>query len=108
VGLSGVGLAGVRDGKGTLTVDEVTAILEGLQVSAWPYGRVVAIQDNGVLASESEHSRIEASRNLLSGRMGELGVIVNFGPSARAASSAVWISFIAVARYLKLALHLST
>ncbi len=43
---------------------------------------VVAIQDNGVLASESEHSRIEANRNLLLQRLGELGVIVMLWPSA--------------------------
>ena len=78
----GFEVAGVSDAKIPLTVDEVTTILQGLSVSAWPYGRVVAIQVNGLVGSESEQSRMVESRNLLSGRLGELGVIVGFWPSA--------------------------
>ena len=80
--VDGIEVVGVTDGRSPLTIDAVTAILEGLPDSAWPYGRIVAIQDNGVLASESEHSRIEANRNRLLQHLYELGVIVDFWPSA--------------------------
>jgi hypothetical protein len=63
-----------------MTVDEVTAILECLPDSAWPYGLVVAIQGNGRAVSESERSRIETNRNLLLGRLNDLRAIVGFWP----------------------------
>ncbi|MFZ0742865.1 MAG: carboxypeptidase-like regulatory domain-containing protein [Terracidiphilus sp.] len=78
----GIKVVGVTAGGRSLTVDAVTAILEGLPDSAWPYGLVVAIQGNDSAVSESERSRIEANRNLLLGRLNELGVIVGFWPSA--------------------------
>jgi hypothetical protein len=78
----GIEVVGVTDGRRPLTVDAVTEILKGLPDSAWPYGLVVAIQDAGLVASESDGSRIEANRNLLLGRLTELGVIVGLWPSA--------------------------
>jgi hypothetical protein len=57
-------------------------ILEALPDSAWPYGRVVAIQDIGAVSSEIQHSPVVEMRDQLSARLGELGVIVGFWPSA--------------------------
>jgi len=38
VRVDGIEVVGVTDGRSSLTVDAVTAILEGLPDSAWPYG----------------------------------------------------------------------
>jgi hypothetical protein len=78
----GIEVVGVTSGRSPIAVDSVAAVLEGLPDSAWPYGLVVAIQDKGVVASETERLRIETNRNLLLGRLNELGVIVGFWPSA--------------------------
>jgi hypothetical protein len=76
----GIEVVGVTDGGSPMTVDAVTAVLERLPDSAWPYGLVVAIQGNGRAVSESDRSRIETNRNLLLGRLNDLGVIVGFWP----------------------------
>lgn len=73
-------LAVTSDGN-PIPVKAVAAALEGLPDSAWPYGLVVAIQDNGIAASESERSQIGANRILLEPLLGELGVIAGFRPS---------------------------
>lgn len=78
----GIEIVGLSDVRNPLTIDAALAILEGLPASAWPYGRVVAIQDIGVVASEDQHSRVLENRNTLSARLGELGVIVGLWPSA--------------------------
>jgi hypothetical protein len=80
----GVVISGVtRDGNST-PVTAIAEALEALPDSAWPYGRVVAVEDDAAAASEVERSRIEANRMLLEPLLGELGVIVGFRPSAGA------------------------
>jgi hypothetical protein len=71
------------DGNGNpIPVASVPAALERLPDTAWPYGLVVAVQDDGIVASESERSRIEANRTLLLEILNQLGVIVGLWPSA--------------------------
>jgi hypothetical protein len=78
----GIEIAGTANGGSPIAVESVAAALEGLPDSAWPYGLVVAIQDNGVVAAEAEGSRIETNRTSLVGILNELGVVVDFWPPA--------------------------
>jgi hypothetical protein len=78
----GIEIVGVSDGRNPLTIDAALAILEGLPASAWPYGRVVAIQDVGIVTSENQHSHVIENRNTLNRRLGDLGLIVGLWPSA--------------------------
>jgi hypothetical protein len=78
----GIEIVGVSDGRNPLTIDAALAILKALPDSAWPYGRVVAIQEISVVPSEYLHSPIVQNRDELSARLGELGVIVGLWPSA--------------------------
>ena len=78
----GIEIVGVSDGTNPLTLDAALAGLERLPVSAWPYGRVVAIQDSGIATSENQHSQVVENRNKLNQRLGDLGVIVGLWPSA--------------------------
>lgn len=78
----GIEIAGVSNAGGPLTIDAAVAALENLPDSAWPYGRVVAIQEIGVVSSDYQHPHIVELRDKLSARLGELGVIVGLWPSA--------------------------
>jgi hypothetical protein len=77
----GIYVAGVTDPRSSFSVDAATAFLESLPVTAWPYGLVIAIQDNSIVGSESDEPRIEAIRNLLARRLSDLGVMVDLWPS---------------------------
>jgi hypothetical protein len=77
----GIEIAGTTSGGSPIPVESVTAALEGLPDSAWPYGLVVAVQKNSVGASETEGSRMEANQMSLEPLLGELGVVVGFRPS---------------------------
>jgi hypothetical protein len=78
----GIEIVGVSDARNPLTIDAAMGILEALPDSAWPYGRVVAIQDIGAVSSENQHSPVVEMRDKVSARLGELGVIVGLWPSA--------------------------
>jgi len=80
----GVVVSGATSDGNPIPVKAVAEALESLPDSAWPYGRVVAVEDDSVGASEPERSRIEANRILLEPFLGELGVIVGSRPSAGA------------------------
>lgn len=72
----GIEIVGISDRNNPLTVDATSALLESLPDSAWPYGRVIAIQNISVGPTESQHSRTAENREGLMQRLGELGVIV--------------------------------
>lgn len=78
----GIEVVGATDVKSSISVDRAIEILEGLPVSAWPYGRVVAVQDSGAVGSVADQSHIEAHRDQLRKQLNDLGVIVNPWPSA--------------------------
>src|ERR1035438_7506099 len=69
----GIEIAGTASGGSPIPVESVAAALESLPNSSWPYGLVVAIQINGVGASEAERSRIETNQMSLEPLLGELG-----------------------------------
>jgi hypothetical protein len=77
----GVVILGATSDGNPIPVKAVAAALESLPDSAWPYGRIVAVESNRISASEPERSRIEANRMLLEPLLGDLGVIAGFRPS---------------------------
>ena len=79
---NGIELRGGGSSSGPVSVDALIALLQGLPDSAWPYGRVIAIQDAGPVASSSDDPGIVETRNLLTSRLGELGLTWDFWPSA--------------------------
>lgn len=78
----GIEIVGMASNGSPIAIESVAAALERLPESAWPYGLVVAIQDNGIVAGESDRARIDANRELLVGLLNDLGVVVGFWPPA--------------------------
>ena len=60
---------------------EVTQALAKLPPSAWPYGRVVAVTENGVSAA-GDDVPIRKSRAIVAGALESLHVLINWIPSA--------------------------
>jgi hypothetical protein len=60
---------------------ELTQELAKLPPSAWPYGRVVAVTENGVRNSESD-VLIRKNRALVAGTLESLHVLINWIPPA--------------------------
>jgi hypothetical protein len=63
-----------------LKPDDVVAALANLPASSWPYGRVVAVEQNAG-ASEQEKSDIRKNRALLAGTLESLKVEIYWMPS---------------------------
>lgn len=78
----GIVVSGASKNGSSIRVDEVPAALENLPDSAWPYGLVVAVQENAVVASHADQAGIETNRNLLVAVLSRLGVTIDFWPSA--------------------------
>lgn len=67
----------------TMSPQEAVAYLEQLPSTAWPYGLVVAVQENGVRAvGGSDDARINKNRDDLLRLLREAGVQVDLWPSA--------------------------
>jgi hypothetical protein len=64
-----------------MSAGDVVAYLEKLPCIAWPYGLVVAVSENGVLAPGSDE-RIKRNREALVRFLEEAGVKVELWPSA--------------------------
>jgi hypothetical protein len=60
---------------------DVVAYLEKLPSIAWPYGLVVAVQENGIRAGDDD-ARIKKNREELVGLLEKAGVKVAGWPSA--------------------------
>ena len=60
---------------------EVTQALAKLPPSAWPYGRVVAVTENGVRAA-GDDVPIRKNRAIVAGTLESLHVLINWIPSA--------------------------
>ena len=60
---------------------EVTQALAKLPPSAWPYGRVVAVSENGVRAA-GDDVPIRKNRAIVAGSLESLHVLINWIPSA--------------------------
>jgi hypothetical protein len=81
-----------KDGAGLLDVgnneerllkpEELPAALAGLPASAWPYGRVVAVQEIGLHGSQEDEIALRRSRALVAGTLEEMHVLINWVPSS--------------------------
>jgi hypothetical protein len=66
-----------------VSVAEVLGVLEKLPASAWPYGLVVALQENGICCRESDgQARKHANWRELMDRLRRAGIVVSLVPSA--------------------------
>jgi hypothetical protein len=62
--------------------EELTQTLGNLPTSAWPYGRVVAVTENGVRSSADDDVKIRKNRAVVAGTLESLHVLINWIPSA--------------------------
>lgn len=65
-----------------LKPEELTQALGKLPPSAWPYGRVVAVTENGVRSSPAEDVMIRKNRAVVAGTLESLHVLIHWIPSA--------------------------
>ncbi|MGO9084062.1 MAG: hypothetical protein ACLQBK_02460 [Candidatus Sulfotelmatobacter sp.] len=64
-----------------LTTDELLSALAGLPASKWPYGRVVAVSENGVRASEQDAAVIRRNKGIVGGMLEDAHIAVKWVPS---------------------------
>ena len=80
----GIGLLDLSNNEiHILKPEEISAALAALPSSAWPYGRVVAVQE-GKMSGIADSSKVQLRKNraLLAGTLEELKVAINWIPSA--------------------------
>ena len=65
-----------------LKVEELPEALASLPASAWPYGRVIAVQDSGWRASAVDSSKIRDNRAQVAATLHRLQIVINYVPSA--------------------------
>jgi hypothetical protein len=56
--------------------------LGNLPPTAWPYGRVVAVTENGVRGSADDSVKIRQNRALVAGTLESMHVLINWIPPA--------------------------
>ena len=61
---------------------ELTQALGNLPPAAWPYGRVVAVTENGVRGSADDSVKIRQNRALVAGTLESMHVLINWIPSS--------------------------
>jgi hypothetical protein len=83
VRLDGVGLLDVSDNEQQIVdPDKLPEALAKLPASAWPYGRVVAIQEISANASDQDHATLRKNRALVAGSLESMKVEINWVPSS--------------------------
>ena len=83
VRVDGVGLLDVGNNEQQIVnPDKLSEALARLPASAWPYGRVVAIQEIGAASSEEEKAKLRKNRALVAGALESMQVLINWVPSA--------------------------
>jgi hypothetical protein len=76
----GVGLLDVaNDEQHLIKLEDLTQALAQLPASAWPYGRVVAVQENGIRAT-GDDVLIRKNRGIVLGTLEGLHILVSLGP----------------------------
>ena len=69
-------------GAQIVPVPDVLGVLEKLPTSAWPYGLVVAVQENGICCQYPDgDARKRANRVKLVNLLHQTGVVVSLWPS---------------------------
>jgi hypothetical protein len=83
VRVDGVGLLDVSNNEQQIVdPDKLSEALARLPGSAWPYGRVVAIQEMSVTGSEQDKAKLRRNRALVAGALESMQVLINWVPSA--------------------------
>jgi len=83
VRVDGVGLLDVSNNEQQiLDPDKLAEALAKLPMSAWPYGRVVAIQEISATSSEEDKAKLRKNRALAAGALESMKVLINWVPSA--------------------------
>ena len=65
-----------------LSLEQLPDALASLPPSAWPYGRVVALQEAGGAGSFAELPRIRDNRAKVAATLHSLQILINYVPSA--------------------------
>jgi len=65
-----------------LKSDQVLDALASLPASAWPYGRVVAVQEIGSAGTEDDKIALRRNRAILAGTLESAKVLINWVPSS--------------------------
>jgi hypothetical protein len=79
----GVGLLDLADNAEIiLKPDEMLDRLARLPASAWPYGRVVAVTENGIRGSERDSVAIRRNRGIVGGILQGARIAIEWVPSA--------------------------
>lgn len=79
----GVGLLDMADNAEiVLKPEELLPALAKLPATAWPYGRVIAVSENGVRGSERDGVAIRRNKGLVGGILEGAHITVNWVPSA--------------------------
>jgi hypothetical protein len=83
VRVDGVGLLDVGNNEQQIVdPDKLSEALAKLPASAWPYGRVVAIQEISAASSEEDKAKLRKNRALAAGALESMQVLINWVPSA--------------------------
>ena len=83
VGTEGIEIiVGVTRDARRISVDSVVRALEGLPESAWPYGLVVAVSENGIVSPTTGDPQTEANQARLIRLLKQQGIAVDLWPSA--------------------------
>jgi hypothetical protein len=83
VRIDGVGLLDVSNNEQQIIdPDNLPETLAKLPASAWPYGRVVAIQEIAAANSEEDKAKLRKNRALAAGALEGMKVLINWVPSA--------------------------
>jgi hypothetical protein len=65
-----------------LKPEELPEALANLPLTAWPYGRVVALQEAGVSGSPADSSKVRENRAKVAAQLHSLEIAINYVPSA--------------------------
>jgi hypothetical protein len=83
VRVDGVALLDVSNNEQQIVnPDKLAEALASLSSSAWPYGRVVAIQEIATTGSEDDKAKQRKNRALVAGSLESMKVLINWVPAS--------------------------
>lgn len=62
--------------------NDLIQVLAQLPPSAWPYGRVVAVAESGIIGSDQDKAQVRKNRAIVAGTLETVHVAINWIPSA--------------------------
>lgn len=82
VRVDGVGLLDVSNNEQQIVdPDKLSAAMAKLPASAWPYGRVVAIQEISAASTDEDKAKLRKNRALVAGTLESMQVLIDWVPS---------------------------